>query len=76
MPAFRVHAPVEGTASVLVEARDEEEAKRLAAQARLQDWSYDEWAPVKDPAKMAVLEEADEPLPIDWEITPAPDLGK
>jgi hypothetical protein len=77
MPAYRVHAPVGGTASIVVEADDEEAAKRLAAQAPLEDWSYDkEWAPVQDPGRMIVQEEGELVRPVDWAITPSSDSGK
>jgi len=77
MPAYRVHAPVGGTASIVVEADDEQAAKRLAARAPHDDWSYDkEWAPVKDPGRMIVHEEAEHIRPVDWEIMPVADVDK
>lgn len=76
MPAYRVHAPVNCIVSVLIEAHDEEEAVRLAAQVPPEDWSCDDCTPVKDPARMTVREAAEESRAVDWEITPAPDFGK
>ena len=67
MTTYRVRTPVRGTATVLVEARDAEEAKHLALQR--EDWQLgDDWEAIAEVTHMSADRETDPGPAVQFDI--------